>query len=52
MDAAQPIKVTVRIGDAVREVSIPYHGGKKYPILERNANAHDLLSDLLDPLTK
>lgn len=52
VEAAQPINVTVRIGDAVREVSIPYHGGEKFPILERNANAPDLLSDLLAPLTK
>jgi len=44
--------MTVRVGDAVREVSVPYHEGEQFPVLERNANVPDLLSDLLAPMTK
>jgi len=32
--------------------SIAYHGGEKYPHLERNANQPDLLDDILQPLAK
>jgi len=51
-DAAKPIYLTIRMGDAVREIPIPYHEGPKFPVLVRNANAPDLLSDLLAPMTK
>lgn len=51
-DAAKPIYVTVRIGGAERETSVIYHGGERFPLLERNANTPDVLSDLLAPTTK
>jgi predicted metalloprotease with PDZ domain len=51
-DVAKPIFVTVRIGDVEREASVIYHGGERFPLLERTANTPDLLSDLLAPLTK
>jgi predicted metalloprotease with PDZ domain len=50
-DAAEPIYMTVRIGSAEREVSVIYHGGERFPLLERNANTPDVLSDLLAPVT-
>jgi predicted metalloprotease with PDZ domain len=35
-DAAKPIYMTVQNGSAVRDVSVIYHGGEQFPLLERN----------------
>lgn len=51
-DAAKPISMTVRIGGVEREVSLVYHSGERFPLLERNANTPDVLGDLLAPMTK
>jgi predicted metalloprotease with PDZ domain len=51
-DAAELISMTIRLGSVEREVSVAYHGGERFPVLERNVNAPDLLSGLLAPLTK
>lgn len=51
-DAAKPIYMTVGVGGIERDVSVIYHGGERFPLLERNADAPDLLSDLLAPLTR
>ncbi len=51
-DASRPIGMTVGIGGAEREVTVIYHGGERFPLLERDANTPDLLANLLAPLTK
>lgn len=45
-----PLELLVRDGARYRTVSIPYHGGLRYPHLERIANTPDRLADILTPL--
>ena len=51
-EAGKPISMTTRLGGVERTVSMDYHGGERFPVLERNSNTPDLLGDLLAPLTK
>ena len=51
-NASKPVSITVQSGSDVREVSIDYHGGEKFPVLVRRVNTPDVLSDLLAPMTK
>ena len=44
-----PIEVTAEHGDALRTFRIDYHGGERYPHLERDPARPDLLSDILAP---
>lgn len=44
------IQLLVRQGDAFRTVQLDYHGGLRYPHLQRIAGKPDLLSQLLAPL--
>lgn len=46
-----PIRLLIRAGDRYKTVSIPYHGGLRYPRLERIANTPDMLADILKPRT-
>jgi predicted metalloprotease with PDZ domain len=48
--SAAPIRLTVRRDDAVRTLSLDYHGGLRIPSLERIPNTPDLLDDILAPL--
>ena len=43
----QPIRLLVKDDDAYRTVSIDYHGGLRYPRLERIAGTPALLDDIL-----
>lgn len=45
----QPIELRVKNFDEERTVRIDYHGGLKYPFLERDAARPDTLSDLIRP---
>ena len=45
-----PIVLLVRSGNRYRDVPIDYHGGLRYPHLQRIAGAADLLGDVLVPL--
>ena len=47
----QPIALTANNGGFVRTFDIKYYGGERYPHLERDAIAPDLLGDTLKPLT-
>jgi predicted metalloprotease with PDZ domain len=51
-DAEKAISMTIRLGGVEQNVSVSYHGGERFPVLERNPNAPDLLRELLAPLTK
>jgi predicted metalloprotease with PDZ domain len=45
-----PIVLLVRNGNRYREVSIDYHGGLRYPHLERISGTPDRVDDVLQPL--
>ena len=45
-----PIELLLHDGARYRTVTIPYHGGLRYPHLERVANTPDRLGDILTPL--
>ena len=47
----QPILLTANNSGFVRTYEIKYYGGERYPHLERDAIAPDLLGDTLQPLT-
>lgn len=51
-DAAKPLSIVVQIGGSEREVFIDYHGGERFPILERDPSTPDSLDKLLEPMTK
>jgi len=46
----QPIKLLLKRGDEYRTVSLDYHGGMRYPHLERVAGTPDRLDDVLAPV--
>jgi predicted metalloprotease with PDZ domain len=48
---AKPILVTADNGGVGRSYEIQYHGGERYPHLERNSGLPDLLGQSLQPLT-
>lgn len=47
-----PIEVVVENGGYVRSLRLDYHGGARWPHLERVSNRPDLLSEAIKPLTK
>lgn len=47
--ATAPISLIVREGDRFRTVRLDYHGGLRYPYLERDPNRPDLLERILAP---
>jgi len=49
-DGKEPISFIVKDGDHYRTVQIDYHGGLRYPRLERVAGTPDLLSKIYEPL--
>lgn len=48
-DSSDPIVLTLKRGDRVRTVSFDYHGGLRYPLLERVPGTPDRLGDILAP---
>lgn len=46
----QPIQLLVKKGDRYRTVALPYHGGLRYPTLEKAASGPSSLDALLAPL--
>ena len=46
----QPIKLLLKRGDDYRTVSLDYHGGMRYPHLERVSSTPDRLDDILAPV--
>lgn len=45
-----PIELLVENADYFKTCALDYHGGEKYPQLERDAAKPDLLSAILKPL--
>jgi predicted metalloprotease with PDZ domain len=50
--AGTPVTLKVGNGPQVQDYTIDYHGGAKYPHLQRVANHADVLDEILHPLTK
>ena len=48
-DAIEPIELIVKSGDEYRTVAIDYHGGLRYPHLERLPGTTDRLSAIFRP---
>jgi predicted metalloprotease with PDZ domain len=48
---SEPLEFIVSNDNHFRTLKIDYHGGEKYPHLERDNSAPDLLADILKPLT-
>jgi predicted metalloprotease with PDZ domain len=46
-----PIELLVENGDYYKTFRLDYHGGEKYPCLERDAARPDLLDEIIRPLT-
>ncbi|HYL46232.1 MAG TPA: PDZ domain-containing protein [Candidatus Limnocylindrales bacterium] len=51
-NAPGPIHLLVSNGAQFQDFSVDYHGGLKYPHIERNADRPDYLSEILRPLAK
>jgi predicted metalloprotease with PDZ domain len=50
-DGKAPIQLIVKSGDRFRVVDIDYHGGLRYPRLERDTSVPARLDDILSPRT-
>lgn len=48
--SAEPMEFLLRDGDVFKTVKVDYHGGEKYPHLERDTSKPDLLSEIIAPL--
>jgi predicted metalloprotease with PDZ domain len=46
----EPIRLLIKKGDTYREVALDYHGGLRYPVLERVGSGPSSLDALLAPL--
>ncbi len=45
-----PIELLIENGDYFKSYRLDYHGGEKYPCLERDPNRPDLLAEIIRPL--
>ncbi len=45
----EPIEIAVQQGDVLKTFRVSYHGGERYPHLERDASRPDLLTAILAP---
>jgi len=48
--SANPIELLVQNGEAIKQYSINYHSGERFPHLERDASRPDLLQQIIKPL--
>ncbi|MGB6973896.1 MAG: M61 family peptidase [Terracidiphilus sp.] len=51
-DSTAAIQLIVQADSFVHNASIDYHGGERYPALERVSGTHDYLDEITTPLTK
>jgi predicted metalloprotease with PDZ domain len=47
-----PMEFLLRDGEMFKTVKVDYHGGEKYPHLERDSSKPDLLTEIISPLAK
>jgi predicted metalloprotease with PDZ domain len=48
----QPMEILVKDGEYYKVHRVEYHGGEKYPHLERDASKPDVLTKIIEPRTK
>jgi predicted metalloprotease with PDZ domain len=48
----EPVELLIKVGEFYEVHRIEYHGGERYPHLERNPAAPDLLSAIIAPMVK
>jgi predicted metalloprotease with PDZ domain len=48
----EPLELLVRSGEFYKTYKVDYHGGERYPHLERDPSKPDLLSQIVAPLVK
>ncbi|HEU5351499.1 MAG TPA: M61 family peptidase [Terracidiphilus sp.] len=51
-NSTAPIQLILQADNFVRNASIDYHGGERYPSLERVKGTHDYLDEITTPLTR
>ncbi len=49
---ARPLELLIKTGEYYETHGIDYHGGERYPHLERDPSLPDLLSDIVKPKTR
>jgi len=47
-----PIQLVIENGSFTQTVELNYHGGERYPHLERDPSKPDVISEIIKPLTK
>jgi predicted metalloprotease with PDZ domain len=52
VSSAEPLELLIKVGEFYEVHRIDYHGGEKYPHLERDPATADLLSAIIAPLAK
>jgi predicted metalloprotease with PDZ domain len=52
VEAKTPLQLLLRNGDYFVTLNLDYHGGERYPELQRNSAVPDLLSTIAAPLTQ
>jgi predicted metalloprotease with PDZ domain len=50
--SSDPIELLVEDRESYRTVRVDYHGGERFPYLERDSSIPDLLDDIIHPLAK
>ena len=51
-NSSTPIELLAMSDDFVRTYSVDYHGGERYPYLERNASKPDILGKIIRPIVR
>ena len=51
-DSSAPIELLVENGDVFKNCALDYHGGERYPDLERDSSKPDLLTEIIKPQKK
>jgi hypothetical protein len=52
MSAKDPLELGVENADVLKTYKINYHGGEKFPHLERDSSRPDLLQQIIKPHAK
>jgi len=48
----EPVELLIKDGEFYKSYRVDYHGGLRYPHLERDAAKTDLLTAIISPLTR
>ena len=48
-NSQEPLNLLVKDGERYQSYKVDYHGGERYPTLERDASKPDLLTSIISP---